>query len=48
VWSENLEGRDHLKDLGVDGIILTWFLRNRESLRTAFIQFRIWTSGGIL
>jgi hypothetical protein len=27
-WLENLEGRDHLEDLGVDGkIILEWILR---------------------
>jgi hypothetical protein len=27
-WLENLKGRDHLEDLGVDGkIILEWILR---------------------
>jgi hypothetical protein len=27
LWLENLKGRDHLKDLGVDGrIILEWIL----------------------
>jgi hypothetical protein len=27
-WSENLKGRDHLEDVGVDGrIILKWILR---------------------
>jgi len=26
-WSENVKGRDHLKDLGVDGrILLEWIL----------------------
>jgi len=24
VWSDNLKGGDHLKDLGVDGKILEW------------------------
>jgi hypothetical protein len=25
-WSENLKGRDHLEDLGVDGKILSEFM----------------------
>jgi len=25
-WLERLKGRDHLKDLGVDGKILEWIL----------------------
>jgi len=29
-WLENLKGRDHLEDLGVDGnVILEWILGNR-------------------
>jgi len=29
-WLENLKGRDHLEDLGVDGrIILGWILRKK-------------------
>jgi len=31
LWSENLKGRDHSEDLGVDGrIILEWILRETE------------------
>jgi hypothetical protein len=32
-WSEYLKGRDHSKDLGVNGkIILEWILRERSGL----------------
>jgi hypothetical protein len=31
-WSENLKGRDHLEDLGIDGrIISEWILEKKGS-----------------
>jgi hypothetical protein len=49
-WLENLKGRDHFKDLGVDGkVILEWILRKRcGNVWTGFIWLRIGTSGGLL
>jgi len=49
-WSENLKGRDHSEDLGVDGrITLEWALgKQGGKLWTACICFRIGTSGGLL
>jgi hypothetical protein len=29
-WSENLKGRDHFEDLGVDRIILEWILGEKK------------------
>jgi hypothetical protein len=47
---ENLNGRDHLKDLSLDGkVILEWILRKDcGKMCTGFIWFRIGTSGGLL
>jgi hypothetical protein len=47
---ENLKGRDHSKDLGVDGnIILEWILGQKsEKLWSGFIWLRIGTSGGMV
>jgi hypothetical protein len=49
-WSENLNGRDHLEDLAVDGkIILEWILKKQVGrVWTGFIWLRIGTSGGVL
>jgi hypothetical protein len=47
---ENHKGRDHLKNLGVNGnIILEWILGNYDGrVWTGFIWLGIGTSGGIL
>jgi len=44
---ENLKGRDHLGDIGVNWwIILKWFLRKHDMRAcTIFIWFRTGTSG---
>jgi hypothetical protein len=46
---QNMKGRDHLEDLGVDGkIILEWFLgKYGMKLWTGCIWVRIGTSGGL-
>jgi hypothetical protein len=46
-WLENLKGRDHLENLGVDGkIILEWTLGKYVAwVWTQFVWFRIGTSG---
>jgi len=46
-WSENLNGRDHLKDLGVDGkIILEWILyKYGGEVWTGFMWCKIGISG---
>jgi hypothetical protein len=47
-WSENLKGRDHLEDLGVDGkIILEWILQKYVGGLYGFIWLRFGTSGGV-
>jgi hypothetical protein len=47
---ENLKGRDHSEELGVNGeIILEWILeKHPENIWTGFIWLRIGTSGGML
>jgi hypothetical protein len=49
-WSENLKGRDHSEDLGVDGrVIFEWILgKSSGKMWTGFIWLRIGTSGGPL
>jgi hypothetical protein len=47
---ENLKGRDHLEDLGVDGrIVLKWILGNwGYMVYIGFIWLRMGIGGGIL
>jgi hypothetical protein len=42
-WSKNLNGRDHAKDLGVDGkMILQWILEEYDGkIWTGFIRIGI-------
>jgi hypothetical protein len=49
-WLENLKGRDHSEDLGVDGrIILEWILgKYGEKVWDGCIWIRIGTSGELL
>jgi len=49
-WSENLKGRDHSEDLGVDGRkILEWVLgKQGGKVRNGFIWLRIGIVGGLL
>lgn len=45
VW-KNVKGRDQLVDLGVDGTILTWILKNsNRRVQTEFTRLRIGTGG---
>jgi len=48
-WLENLRGRDHLKNLGVDAkTISEWILgKYANNMWTGGIWLRIGTSGGI-
>jgi len=48
--SENLKGKDHSEDLGVDGkIILEWILgKLGKKACTGFIWLRMGTSDGLL
>jgi hypothetical protein len=48
-WSENLKGRCHLKDLGVDGRIIVECALGKYGGKvwTGFIWFRTGTSGGL-
>jgi hypothetical protein len=50
LWSENLKGRDHLKNLGADeSIVLEWILEKKdEKFWTGCVWLRIWTNGGFL
>jgi len=47
---EDLKGRNHVEDLGVDGkVMLGWILRTQsEEVWTGFIWLRIGASGGLL
>jgi hypothetical protein len=49
-WSENLKGRDHSEDLGVDGRIIPEFFLGKcgGKVWTGCIRLRIGTSGGLL
>jgi hypothetical protein len=49
-WLEDLKGRDHSEDLGVDGmIILEWMLEKRGGkLWIGFVWLRTGTSDGLL
>jgi hypothetical protein len=49
-WLENLKGRDHSEDLGVDGwIILEWILRKQGGkVQTGFVWLKVVTFGGLL
>jgi len=49
-WSENLKGRDHAEDLGVDGrIILEWILgKYGGRVWTGLIWLRIGASDRLL
>jgi hypothetical protein len=48
--SENVKGRDHSEDLGVDWrIILEWILEKETGkLWTGFVWLRLGTNGGLL
>jgi hypothetical protein len=47
---ENLKGRDHLVDIGVDRrFLLKWILKKQGArMWTGFIWLRIGSSGGLL
>jgi hypothetical protein len=48
-WSEKLNRRDHLEDLGIDGRILKSILKKWDvRVWTRFIQLRIAAGGGLL
>jgi hypothetical protein len=49
-WPENLNGRDHAEEIGIDRkIILEWILREYGGkVWTGCISFKIGTSGGLL
>jgi hypothetical protein len=48
-WLENLKGRGHPEDLGIDGRIMLELMLGKysEKLWTGFIWFRIGTSEGM-
>jgi hypothetical protein len=47
-WWGNLKARDHLKDLGTDGIIISKYISNKYNWRmwSGFFWLRTETSGG--
>jgi len=48
-WFENLKGRDHSEDLGIDGkVILEWILGKGWKGYTGFVWLRLRTSAGLL
>jgi hypothetical protein len=49
-WSENLKGREHTEDMGIDERrTVKWILGEQGgSVWTGFIWLRIGTSGGLL
>jgi hypothetical protein len=49
-WLQNLNGRDHLEELGVDGKIMLEFILWKwgERVWIGFIYLGIWISGGPL
>jgi hypothetical protein len=48
-WPGNLREKDHLEDLGVDGIILNWIFKWSDGEAwTALLWLRIGTGGGVL
>jgi len=49
-WWTNLKYRDHLEDLGIDGRILNWILRNCDGVGDVecVSGIRIRTGGGFL
>jgi len=48
-WLENLKGRDHSEDLGMNGRILEWILEKfGGNMWTGVIWLRIGTSDGLL
>jgi hypothetical protein len=49
-WSENLKGRDHSKDVGLDGKpISEWILRKQGAKGwTGCAWIRMMTTGGLL
>jgi hypothetical protein len=47
--AENLKGRDHLEDLGIDGRILEWILgKQGGKVWNGFIWLRIGNNIGLL
>jgi hypothetical protein len=50
IWLENLSGRDHSEDIGVDGKIILECILGKQggNVWTRLIWFRIEASGGLL
>jgi hypothetical protein len=49
-WSENLNGKDHSEDLGVDAKIILKYILGKYGgkLWTGFIWLKTWISSGFL